>query len=63
MVATSVDTGKVLDSELLSKYCYTCKKLGTHEGCVKNFDGSSGGMEAKGAVCIFQRSNQTHGVK
>ncbi|KAJ4444118.1 hypothetical protein ANN_05907 [Periplaneta americana] len=63
VVATSVDTGKVLDSELLSKYCHTCKKSGAHEGCVKNFDGSSGGMEAEGAVRIFQRSNQTRGVK
>jgi hypothetical protein len=50
--ATSFDTGKVLDLEIMSKYCQGCIKnpeqKGIHEGCVKNYEGSSGGMESVG---------------
>lgn len=48
VTATSFDTGKILDIEVLSKYCQGCtkpkNKPGTHEGCVKNYEGSSGGQ-------------------
>lgn len=66
VTATSVDTGKVVDIECLSKYCQGCT-LGVGPGqchtCSKNFEGSSGGMEVKGAVSIFQRSEATRGVR
>lgn len=38
--ATSIDTGKVLDVEILSKYCQGCvlsKKSGHHHECMKNY--------------------------
>lgn len=57
VTATSVDTGKVLDVECLSKYCMSCKRRGKCEdNCEVNYAGSSGGMEADGAVRIFERS-------
>jgi hypothetical protein len=66
VTATSVDTGKVIDIECLSKYCHGCTKgvgLGQNHTCSKNFEGTSGGMECKGAVAIFQRSVATRGVR
>ncbi|KAF8773537.1 hypothetical protein HNY73_016192 [Argiope bruennichi] len=57
ITATSLDTGKVIDFECLSKYCFTCKNISSNcENCQKNYEGSSGGMEEKGAMKIFQRS-------
>uniref|UniRef100_A0A1B6JDH1 Mutator-like transposase domain-containing protein n=1 Tax=Homalodisca liturata TaxID=320908 RepID=A0A1B6JDH1_9HEMI len=55
---TSLSTGKVLDIEILSKYCRCTNRLNnTHgDGCIANFEGSSGAMEVAGAVAIFQRS-------
>lgn len=67
--ATSIDTGKILDVDILSKYCQGCtllKKKGAkdHAGeCRKNYEGTSGGMEAAAAVTIFQRSLEKHGVR
>jgi len=57
---TSVDTGKVLDVAIMSKYCQSCaiglsQETETHE-CTKNYEGSSGGMEAAGALEIFRNS-------
>jgi hypothetical protein len=65
---TSFDTGKVLDVEVLSKYCHTCtlKKANAdapNHICMKNYDGSSGGMETVAAVSMFHRSQQTRGVR
>lgn len=61
---TSFDTGKVIDIEVLSKYCHGCalKKKNDHD-CVKNYQGSSGGMETAAAVSMFQRSENTRGVR
>lgn len=61
VTATSFDTGKVLDVECLSKYCQICtvnkrKCAGT---CLKNYSGSSGGMEGVGIVRIFPYLNKT----
>ena len=53
--ATLVDTGKVVDVEVLSKFCQNCQTDEEHE-CSKNYSGASGGMEAVGAVNIFARS-------
>lgn len=59
ITASSIDTGKILDVECLSKYCFKCKgkdlKSDTHD-CQANFEGSSGAMEVAGAKAIFDRS-------
>ena len=60
----SVDTSKVLHVEVLSKWCSACKtikdkvnKITAHEpNCLKNYDGTSGGMETVAAVSVCQRS-------
>lgn len=65
--ATSLDTGKVVDIEIFSKYCNcSCRFLsvGPHEEkCWSNYHGTSGAMEVSGAVQIFQRSLSTHNVR
>lgn len=61
---TSVDSGKVLDYEVLTKHCYHCasgKKEAAHI-CSKNYEGTSGGMEAAAAVKMFSRSEKERGV-
>ncbi|KAF8768394.1 hypothetical protein HNY73_021218 [Argiope bruennichi] len=64
ITATSLDTGKVIDFECLSKYCFTCKNKSSNcENCQKNYEGFSGGMESKGAMKIFQRSVSTRNVR
>ncbi|GFV69086.1 uncharacterized protein TNCV_2929151 [Trichonephila clavipes] len=67
VAAISVDTGKVLDIEVMSSYCPTCKRLQTmprnfkYESskadhiCQCNFTGSSSKMEIVGASRIFLR--------
>ncbi|GFV21102.1 uncharacterized protein TNCV_4267351 [Trichonephila clavipes] len=56
VTVTSIDTGKVIDVDILSIYC-TCKNLPFHEkDCKRNYVGSSGAMEIQGASKIFQRS-------
>lgn len=52
---TSIDTGKVLDVHVLTKFCSGCVKItkcnnydekeAHKEKCLKNYEGSSGGME------------------
>ncbi|GFX23734.1 uncharacterized protein TNCV_3596761 [Trichonephila clavipes] len=55
--ATSVENGKVIDFEALTKYCSSCKgKKKPCENCAKNYKGFSGGMECRGVLNIFQRS-------
>lgn len=69
VAAISVDTGKVLDLEVMSSYCPTCKKLDkmpkstieyktlkADHVCQCNFKGSSAKMETVGASRIFSRS-------
>lgn len=64
MSATSLDTGKVLDVEVMSKYCKYCEKhLGQDHKCTQNYKGYSGGMEVEGAVRIFQRSQHKLNVR
>ncbi|GFU43136.1 uncharacterized protein TNCV_4289771 [Trichonephila clavipes] len=70
VAAISVDTGKVLDIEVMSSYCPTCKRLQTmprnfeYESskadhiCQCNFTGSSSKMEIVGACRIFLRSEK-----
>lgn len=67
---TSVDTGKVLDLEVMTKFCSGCTKI-TDEAtrishasvCKRNYEGSSGGMETTAAVSIFGRSQMKRGVQ
>jgi hypothetical protein len=66
---SSFDTSKILDVEILTKYCHTCsttkargKKVG-HHFCDKNFEGSSGSMEVAGAKNVFSRSVATRNVR
>lgn len=69
---TSVDTGKVLDVDVLTKYCSGCVKCGNdpqkieaHKTkCLKNYHGSSsGGMEPASAITLFNRSVNKRGVR
>lgn len=56
IVATSLDTGKVIDFESLSKYCPTCKsETKVHENCQANHVGSSRAMEVAGVKKLFER--------
>jgi hypothetical protein len=52
--ATSVDRGKVLNIEVMSKFCFICliNPTSQHE-CKKNHEGLSGGMEGAGLLNIF----------
>jgi len=68
VAAISVDTGKVVDIEVMSSYCPICKKLEKMQKnveyvtlkynhvCHCNFAGSSSKMEIVGASRIFNRS-------
>ncbi|GFT68363.1 uncharacterized protein TNCV_659631 [Trichonephila clavipes] len=70
VAAISVHIGKVLDIEVMSSYCPTCKRLQTmprnfeYESskadhiCQCNFTGSSSKMEIVGASRIFLRSEK-----
>ncbi|GFS67454.1 uncharacterized protein TNCV_1610351 [Trichonephila clavipes] len=63
VTVTSIDTGKVIDVDILSKYC-SCKNLPFHEkDCKRNYVGSSGAMEIQGASKIFQRSLSLHNAR
>lgn len=63
--AICVNTGKVVDAEILTKYCRCKNRLEKqHENnCVANYQGSSGGMEVAGVINIFQRSEEIHNVR
>ena len=78
VTAISMDTGKVLDVEPLSKVCKICQK---HEGddqsspehhawkadhvlkCPINYKGSAPAMEPEGAKRIFQRSKEKNNLR
>ncbi|GFS69786.1 uncharacterized protein TNCV_3006661 [Trichonephila clavipes] len=63
VTVTSIDTGKVRDVDILSKYC-ACKNLPFHEkDCKRNYVGSSGAMEIQGASKFFQRSLSLHNAR
>ncbi|GFW91811.1 uncharacterized protein TNCV_3400711 [Trichonephila clavipes] len=75
VAALSVDTGKVVDIEIMSSYCPTCRKISKmprsiesktfaeDHVCHSNFQGSALKMEAVGATRIFQRSIVKRGLK
>ncbi|GFT64536.1 uncharacterized protein TNCV_649351 [Trichonephila clavipes] len=63
VTVTSIDTGKVIDVDILSKYC-ACKNLTFHEKDYKrNYVGSRGAMEIQGAIKIFQLSLSLHNAR
>ena len=77
-VAIEVQTGLVVDYEVLSNYCHACalaeNKFGTdttallawqaaHTACDRKFGGSSKAMEAEAARRIWSRSVETHAFR
>lgn len=65
VVATSLENGKVIDIECMSKYCSVCTKSDSPSphNCQKNYDGTSGGMESHGVLKIFERSLDSRSVR
>ena len=72
-VAVDVQSGLVLDTQVLSNYCHRCEvgpkptspnyiQWRASHGCQKNFDGSSNVMEAEAAVATFRRSVANRGL-
>ncbi|GFU63431.1 uncharacterized protein TNCV_44771 [Trichonephila clavipes] len=63
-MAVSVDTGKVIDAEILSRKC-SCHFNGNlhSDECSANYFGNSGGMEVEGALRIFNRSEVLHNLR
>lgn len=61
----SIDTGKVLDIQVMSKYCRICEgdDNNTTDHICSNHKGSAGSMEVAGAYKIFERSEKTRSLK
>ena len=76
VTAISMDTGKVLEVEVMSRNCKQCEVFNKidhtsekflnwkdkHVNCKANFRGSAPAMEPEGARRIFKRSFKTHGL-
>ncbi|GFW19284.1 uncharacterized protein TNCV_256111 [Trichonephila clavipes] len=64
VTAVSVDTGKVIDAEILSRKC-SCHFNGNlhSDECSANYFGNSGGMEVEGALRIFNHSEVLHNLR
>ncbi|GFW69175.1 uncharacterized protein TNCV_1819291 [Trichonephila clavipes] len=52
----SIDTGKILDLEVMTQYCKMCELNVKCEHVCSNYKGSSGNMEAVGVFRISERS-------
>lgn len=65
MSAASVDTGKIIDLEVLSKHCTCQEKLkNVHDAKrLANYAGTSGGIEVVGAEEIFKNSLPKYNVR
>ena len=79
VAAISIDTGRIVDSEMMSRYCQTCvsyqylKKSdpdayelfrASHEpGCMINHKGSAPAMEVEGTKAMFNRSLKRSGLR
>ena len=75
VVVASWDTDQVLDTEVLSKFCYLCHQKRNidptsldwweahQKDCSANYYGSSGAMETEGAVRIWSRSIEKHKLR
>lgn len=55
--------GKVMDIEMLSKFCTFLDKVNHDRNCPANYQVYSGGMEAARANEIFHRSVPKYGVR
>ena len=76
VTAISIDLGKILDVEPMSRYCKGCQARensdkqsehykiwkANHVNSKANFNGSAPAMEARGAERIFKRSLLNHGL-
>ncbi|GFX05959.1 uncharacterized protein TNCV_759951 [Trichonephila clavipes] len=71
-LAISVDSGKILDIEVLSQYCRVCTKTEKTSGfskkcvvshCCKNHKGSASNMETVGTYRIFERSEANRSLR
>lgn len=58
---TSLDTGQVVDIQIVSKFCNCHSKF--EKSSSSNYHGTSGAMEVAGAVQIFQRSLSEYNVR
>ena len=61
VVAISIDTGRVLDVDVMSRFCQVCatdkdKTQVTTHNCLMNHDGSAPKMEQSGIIRMFERS-------
>ncbi|XP_068672674.1 uncharacterized protein [Montipora foliosa] len=77
VIVMSIDSGRVLDAEPLSKVCKQCQRhshldkdseeyrhwRADHNNCKSNYKGSAPAMEAEGADRIFRRSVITHKLR
>lgn len=63
VTCTSIDSGKILDVEVLSKFCLCLDNTNHDANCAANYSGASGGMESVGAQRIVGRSIQKYGVR
>lgn len=77
VTALSLMTGKVIDTEVMSKECKECMGWkgkedslefdhwweGHQHSCNANYFGSSGSMDSAGCVAIFQRSVEKYGMR
>ncbi|GFS92811.1 uncharacterized protein TNCV_1162041 [Trichonephila clavipes] len=64
VTVVSVEPGKVIDAEILSRKC-SCHFNGNlhSDECSANYFGNSGGMEVEGALRIFNRSEVLHNLR
>ncbi|GFU16845.1 uncharacterized protein TNCV_923441 [Trichonephila clavipes] len=60
VIVTSVDTDKVLDASILSRFCPNKIHI---ENCNATHFGNSGNIEVSGTIEIFQRSESLHGLR
>ena len=78
VVALLVETGEVIDFEVISKHCFECKKHSHDDTCSEhykkwkeshaskchiNVQGSSGAMEGTGALSLFKMSIDQYKLK
>ena len=77
VVAISIDVGKIVDAEVLTRYCRQCDIMRRElpdadfkewfeqhlPNCVVNHDGTAPAMECVGALRIFGRSVKSRGVR
>ncbi|GFT32313.1 uncharacterized protein TNCV_4483521 [Trichonephila clavipes] len=61
-IATRVDTSKVLDASILSRFCKFPNKIHSENYKANHFV-NSGSMEVSGAIEIFQRTESLHDLR